>query len=78
MILAYEELVDFIAGGSTPQEVANFQPSEAAQARASELLQRNRSEELTKEEKEELKQFMDLEHIMRLAKAKARLRLAKK
>jgi hypothetical protein len=38
MILAYEELVDFIAGGSTPQDVVNFQPSEAAQARVSDVL----------------------------------------
>ena len=78
MIQAYEELVDFIAGGSTPQEVANFQPSETTKARASDLLHRSKNEGLTKEEKEELEQFLDLEHIMRLAKAKARLRLTNK
>ena len=34
MILAYDEFVDFIAGGTTPQSVVEFRPSEAAKASA--------------------------------------------
>lgn len=70
------ELVDFVAGGSTPEEVGNFRPSARAQERVSELLERQRESQLTSEEEAELDRFVELEHILRLAKAKARLILA--
>ena len=72
----YMELVDFIAGGSTPEDVINFRPSAEAQGRVADLIQRERESLLSPEEAEELNQFLDLEHILRMAKAKARLLLA--
>ena len=74
----YFELLDFIAGGTTPEDVANFRPSVAAQARVSELMERERQATLTPEETAELDEFMHLEHLLRMAKAKARLKLAHK
>lgn len=36
-VKAYEEIIDFIAAGTTPQNVIDFRPSEAAQARVEDL-----------------------------------------
>jgi hypothetical protein len=72
----YMERVDFVARGSTAEEVANFRPSPEAQKRVAELLERQRESELTEEETAELDGFVHLEHILGLAKAKAQLILA--
>jgi hypothetical protein len=72
----YMELVDFVARGSTPEEVASFRPSPEAQRRVAELLERQRESKLTVEEAAELDGFVQLEHILGLAKAKAQLILA--
>jgi len=68
----YMEIVDFIAGGTTPESVANFHPSENAQRRLTELLTRNADGVLSVEERAELDHFTELEHILRMAKARAR------
>jgi hypothetical protein len=72
---AYEEIIDFIAAGTSPSEVVAFQPSEAAKARVAELIHREKTTGLSLEETNELSHYMQLEHIMRLAKARARLHL---
>jgi len=71
-IKAYEEIVDFIAAGTTPKDVISFRPSEAAQERVTDLLAREKEGELSPAEKSELDHYMQLEHLMRLAKARAR------
>jgi hypothetical protein len=68
-------VIDFIASGPSTSAVASFHLSEAMSARAESLVQREKSGELTSEEKSELDHFVELEHIMRLAKARARQRL---
>lgn len=75
---AYDEVIDFIAGGNTPEAVAAFHPSEAAHARVSDLLAREKADNLNAEEKSELDHYLQLEHLMRLAKARARQFLAGK
>lgn len=72
----YLELVDFVAGGTTPEDVINFRPSRAAQTRVEELIEREGRSALTPEEAAELNHFIELEHILRMAKAKARQILA--
>jgi hypothetical protein len=67
----YMELVDFVARGSTAEEVANFRPSPEAQKRVAELLERQRESKLTEQETAELAGF-----VLGLAKAKAQLILA--
>jgi len=74
----YLELVDFVAAGSTPEEVANFHPSLQAQARVAELVEREKESQLTPEQSAELAHFLELEHILRVAKARARLILAER
>ena len=72
----YMELVDFVARGSIPEEVASFRTSPEAQRRVAELLERQRESKLTEEETSELDGFVQLEHMLGLAKAKAQLILA--
>ncbi len=74
----YEEVIDFIAGGNTPEAVVAFRPSEAAHARVNDLLAREKADGLDAEEKSELDHYLQLEHLMRLAKARARQFLAGK
>ncbi|MCC7308258.1 MAG: hypothetical protein IT173_11885 [Acidobacteria bacterium] len=68
----YEEVVDFIAAGTTPQNVIAFRPSESAQSRVEGLLALEKEGELSTAERSELDHFLQLEHLMRLAKARAR------
>ncbi len=72
----YMELVDLVAGGSTPEDIVRFHPSSQAQARVAELIEGERESRLTEEEIAELNHILELEHILRIAKAKARLILA--
>lgn len=61
----------FHRGGTTPQAVADYHPSAEAQQRVAELIAREKERGLPPEEKAELDRFMDLEHILRMAKARA-------
>ncbi|HAA31043.1 MAG TPA: hypothetical protein DCE56_29215 [Cyanobacteria bacterium UBA8553] len=67
----YDEIIEFIAAGTTPQSVINFKLSEAAQERLEDLVYRHHTGKITPEEKRELDHFLTLEHIMTLAKARA-------
>jgi len=75
-VRAYEEIIDFIAAGSGPRSVIAFRPSEAARSRVRELVSREKADGLTPEETSELEHYLQLEHIMRLAKARAQQILA--
>jgi hypothetical protein len=73
---AYDEIIDFIASGPTSREVVEFEPSEEARGRLQELIDRKKNDELSEGERAELEHFFQLEHLMRLAKARAREILA--
>ncbi len=75
MILAYDEFVDFIAAGSTPQGVIDFRPSEETKAHVADLIRRQKSDSLSPDETAELNHYLRIEHVMRLAKTRARQRL---
>ena len=72
MVPAYEEIVDFIAAGTTPQTVAHFEPSQETKDRVSDLIHREKTTGLAPDEASELDHYLELEHLMRLAKARAR------
>lgn len=71
-IPAYEEILEFIAAGTTPQEIVNFSVSQETKTRVADLIHREKTTGLTESEKAELDNFMQFEHMMRLAKARAR------
>ena len=72
MIHAYDEIIDFIAAGTTPDSVARFEPTQNTKDLVAELIHKEKTTGLTPDELSELEHFMYLEHIMRLAKARAR------
>lgn len=72
MIRAYDEIVDFIAAGTTSDAVARFEPSQQVKDYVAKLLHKEKTTGLSSEESSELDHFVKLEHLMRLAKARAR------
>ena len=71
LMKAYEEIVEFIAAGTTPGRVVAYRPSDATRERVEQLIHREKTAKLSAEEKSELDHYLELEHIMRLAKARA-------
>ena len=72
MTRVYEEIVDFIAAGTTADEVAEWSPSLEARELVESLVNREKNGQLSPEEAVELQHYLELEHLMRLAKARAR------
>ena len=68
---ASEEIADFIAV-TNPAKVLAFKPSDETKRRVSELTEREKNDEISAEEKSELDYYMQLEHLMRMAKIQAR------
>ena len=68
-------MIEFIAA-SSPQNVIAFRPSEEAKARVADLIFREKTEGLSNDEKSELDHSLQIEHLMRLAKARAHNYLA--
>jgi len=71
MTRAYEEIINFIAAGTTPQSWIEFQPSDVVKERVADLIFREKNDGLSRDEKTELDQYMLLEHLLRLAKARS-------
>jgi hypothetical protein len=71
----YLELIDFIVSRATPEALLHFRPSEAAQRRVSELIEGQHHGTLSAEETSELDDFVQIEHLLIMAKAQARRRL---
>ena len=75
---AYDEIVDFIAAGTKPDSVIAFRPADQTKERVANLIHKEKTVGLLPDETAELNHYMQLEHLMRLAKARARKRLAHK
>ncbi|MFK7982961.1 MAG: hypothetical protein AB8G86_23480 [Saprospiraceae bacterium] len=74
----FNELADLLAS-MDPNKVLAFKTSEKSQSRLEELLEKNKATKgLSKSEKSEIEQFMLLEHIVSLAKARALKMLTQK
>jgi hypothetical protein len=66
----YDEVIEFIAGTS-PEKVIAFRPSAKMQERVSALIFKEKNQSLTAVEKSELDNYLVIEHLMRMAKARA-------
>jgi hypothetical protein len=73
---AYESLAEFIVA-LDPIKVLAFHAPESTQDRVEELLEKKEELGLTPDEQGELDQYLIYEHIVRLAKSRARLNLSK-
>lgn len=69
-------VTDFLASAPGLEEIANYRLPEPLHVRAHQLLDKNREGTLTAEERTEMDDFLDIDHLMTLVKAKARLKLA--
>jgi hypothetical protein len=74
MTEVYEEIIDFIVDGMPAGALAAFKPSEQSKARLADLVHRRKTTGLNPDEEAELDTFLHLEHVLRLAKARARKR----
>lgn len=73
MIRAYDEIVEFIAAGTTPAGVARFEASQKTKGYVADLINKEKTTGLSADEASELDHYLKLEHLMRLAKARARI-----
>ena len=71
-------VTDFLAAAPSLQELANYRLPDELQARAHELLDKNRADTLSANERAEMEEFRQLDHLLTLVKAKARLKLQAK
>ncbi len=69
------EVLEFLATLPTAEEIIALRPSESLQAQIDRLLEKNRIQGLTPAEEQIWEQYQYLEHLIRLAKAKALLKL---
>lgn len=70
----YDELAFFLANLS-PRKVLAYKVSAKSQERVNILLEKNSNIGLTADENAEMERYMTVEHIVRLAKAKAMQKL---
>jgi hypothetical protein len=69
---SYDEIVDFLAAGITPDALVAFRPSHEATRRVEDLVAKSKDGTISIEEQSELEDYLQLEHILILAKARAR------
>jgi hypothetical protein len=69
------EVLEFLTQLPTPEEIIALRPSVALQAQINALLEKNRSVGLTPLEEQIWQQYEYLEHLVRMVKAKAYLKL---
>jgi len=72
------EVLEFLASLPSLEEILDFRPSERLKARVEALLEINRSGRLNPREEEEWERYQFLEHLVRMAKANAYLKLGLK
>lgn len=69
------DILEFLAGLPTAEEIIALRPSEDLQNEISSLLEKNRNEGLTESEEQTWESYEFVEHLVRIAKAKARQQL---
>ncbi|GAB3929298.1 hypothetical protein [Larkinella terrae] len=67
---AYKAFADLISASVSSDQTMAFKASDEMRSRFYDLLSKEKAGFATEEDKEELNHFMELEHIVRMAKAK--------
>jgi hypothetical protein len=70
------EVLELLATLPSPEEILKLRPSDWLAARASKLLERNRAGEMTHQDEEDEQRYEFLEHLVRKAKAAAKVKLS--
>lgn len=69
------EVLEFLASLPSPEDIIALRPSETLQAQITMLLEKNRTVGLTSTEEQLWQGYQYLEHLVRMAKARALLKL---
>jgi len=69
------DVLELLAGLPTPEEILKLRPSPRLAARVSEMVEKSRSGELTALDEVEWEKYEYLEHLVRMAKASAEVKL---
>jgi len=69
------DVLEFLAGLPTPEEILSLRPSERLQRQIQELLEKSRAGTLCEREEQDWERYEFLEHLVRMAKASASLKL---
>lgn len=72
-LLAYDEVADFIAN-LNPAKLLELKPSSRVQERVNFLIERKKDIGLKDDEQFELERYLSLEHLIALAKIRARVK----
>jgi hypothetical protein len=72
----FEEIVSFIASAAGAERLNAFRPTKAAQQRVEVLLGKLKDGTIRATERRELDLFVQLDHVMSLAKAQAQAKTA--
>lgn len=72
------ELSDLLASCPTPKQILDYHPSKKIQLRVRKLLAKNGEGRLTEDERSELDGYLHMEGLMRLTKAKIRVKKSRK
>ncbi len=70
-----DDVLEFLASLPDPEDILKLRPSEKLQTRISQLLEKNRDSGLSSEEETEWEHYQYLEHLVRMAKIKAHMKL---
>jgi hypothetical protein len=73
----FSEITDFLATNPNPEAIIAYQLPDDLQERAHYLLERNGEGELSIEERDEMMDFVRVDNMMLLLKAKMKLKLKK-
>jgi len=68
-------VTDFLGSAPSLQEIADYRLPTELQERAHELLSKNRTGSLSSEERAEMDEFRQIDRLLTLVQAKARLKL---
>jgi hypothetical protein len=71
----FAEVLDFLANLPNPEEILALRPSPTLQAQIDRLSEKYQAQDLTATEQQLWQQYEYLEHIIRMAKAKAYLKI---
>lgn len=68
-------VTDFLGSAPTLEEIAAYRLPDDLQERAHDLLDKNRAGSLSDDERREMDEFRQIDHLLTLVKAKAKLKL---
>jgi hypothetical protein len=71
----FDEITDFLSSAPDTDALLAFTPSHALVDRLDELLEQNKTTGLSQEERAELDEFLRMNHLLKMVRLKAKLRV---